>query len=185
MTLRDRQWKTSRWFPVQAVLTLIGAGAFCAFSQSWVDTIHLVYDIPAGLATFAFIAQLVIELGKDGPVAGRQDATSELNRFSLFRCALVAALTVVTVGRQYAGWPISGHLSCVLAIAFTQWLDRRLGRIERALYWVPVPIILYLRLALLEHGGHWGTYNAILFAGVWGVPSMLLAAKADRPCPRT
>jgi hypothetical protein len=157
---------------LQGLLALVGATAFCLYSHSWVDATHLLYDIPAGLATFGFIAQLVIELPREG-----------VSRFGLYRAVLVIAMTAVTVGRRYLGWPISGHLSCVLAIALVQSLDRRLSFRERLAYWMPIPIVFYLRLVILEHDGHVGIILAVLFALVWGVPGMILASKVRRVFP--
>ena len=159
------QWKDKRQPAAQIFLALVGASAFCYYSYSWIDPVHLLYDIPAGIATFAFVAQLPLELYRDGP-----------RPFWLYRFAMLAGMTIATVGRQYGGWPISGHLSCVLAVALVQGADPRLYRVERILYWVPVPIVLYLRLALLEHDGHWGTCIAIIFALLWGAPGAILAA---------
>ena len=147
---------------LQLVLTFIGTVAFCIYSYSWYDVAHLVYDIPAGLCTFGFIAQLVIEA-----------PTARCNGFWLYRVVLVVAMTLATVGRTYWGWTISGHLSCVLAIALVQTADGRLSRIERAAYWIPVPIVLFLRLTLLEHDGHFATYAGLAFGLTWGIMGVL------------
>jgi hypothetical protein len=158
---------------LQCFLTLIGATAFCIFSQSWYDTAHLFYDIPAGLSTFGFIAQLVIEA-----IEGRFIPSW------FYRLAMVFAMTVVTVGRQYFGWEISGHLSCVLPIALVQTAAVDLPRIERVLYWIPVPTVLYLRLAILEHGGHSATWAALVFALAWGSVGMItIRATEPRKSP--
>jgi hypothetical protein len=149
---------------------LIGAIAFCIYSQSWWDAAHLVYDIPAGLSTFAFVAQLVLE-GIEG----------NLSAFWWYRAALLLAMTVVTSGRQYLGWGISGHLSCVLAIAMVQTADARLPRWERIAYWLPVPIVLGLRLGLLEYPGHTATWFGVAFGLLWGVPGLVLARRGVFP----
>ena len=159
-----RRWKDERSLAAQIALAAAGATALCIYHRSWVDTAHLVYDIPAGLTTFGFAAQLVIELRKDGP-----------HRFWLYRLATLVAMSVVTVGRQYRYWPISGHLSCVLAVALVQTADPRLPWFERIIYWIPVPIVLFLRFAVFERGGHSGTCNALLFAFLVAVPGMMLA----------
>jgi hypothetical protein len=154
---------------LQLILTLIGATAFCVYSHSWFDAAHLLYDIPAGLCTFGFVAQLVIEPSKN-----------RINAFWLYRVAMVIALAVVTSGRQYLGWTISGHLSCVLAIALVQSADTRLPRWQRIAYSIPLPIVLYLRLAILERDGHCATYTAIVFALLWGIPGMIMARASRR-----
>ena len=147
---------------IQVALTFIGAAAFCIYSYSWCDVVHLIYDVPAGLCTFGFIAQLVVEA-----------PASRCNGFWLYRGTMVVAMTLATVGRTYWGWMISGHLSCVLAIALVQSADGRLSRIERAAYWIPVPIVLFLRFALLEHDGHFATYAGLAFGLTWGIMGAL------------
>ncbi len=155
---------------IQLLLTLIGVTAFCVYSHSWFDATHLLYDIPAGLCTFAFIAQLVLDTF----------GTDRFNAFWFHRILMVLAMTAATVGRQYWDWTISGHLTCVLSIAFVQTGDLRLPALERIAYWIPVLTVLYLRLALLEHGGHSATYAALAFALAWGIPGMLVAWKQSR-----
>lgn len=152
---------------LHAGLTLTGAAAFCVFSRSWIDIPHLLYDIPAAIATFAFIAQFVIETAR--------------GRFTMFwwhRLAMIVAMTAATVGRQYWAWPISGHLSCTLAIALVQSGDARRAAAERIAYWIPVAIVVYLRLALLEQGSHEATCAALFFALAWGLPGLWLAVHA-------
>jgi len=158
------RWKDDRMLGAQIAMAAVGAGALCVYHRSWVDAAHVMYDVPAGLTVFGFAAQLVVEFDKEGA-----------HRFWLYRIALFVAMSVVTVGRQYWYWPISGHLSCVLAVALVQTVDPRLPWFERLLYWAPVPIVLYLRLAVLEQGHHWGTYNGLLFAFVAAAPGMMLA----------
>ena len=160
----EKRWKDDRSLAAQIAMAAVGATALCIYHRSWVDAAHLVYDIPAGLTVFGFIGQLVVEFRKDGP-----------HRFWLYRLAVLIAMTVVTVGRQYRYWPISGHLSCVLAVALVQTADPRLPRLERVIYWIPVPIVLCLRLALIERGGHSGTYNALVFAFLVAVAGIILA----------
>ena len=163
------RWKDERSLAAQIALAALGATALCIYHRSWVDTVHLIYDVPAGLTTFGFAAQLVVEFRKDGP-----------HRFWVYRLAVFVAMSVVTVGRQYRYWPISGHLSCVLAVALVQTADPRLPWFERVIYWIPVPIVLCLRLAVLERGGHAGTYNALLFAFLVAAPAMILAVASRR-----
>jgi len=151
---------------LQAALTCLGATAFCVFSNSWYDVPHLIYDIPAGLATFGFIAQLVIEAPR-----------SRSDGFWLYRAAVVIAMTVATVGRQYGGWLISGHLSCVLAVALVQTADARLSKLERLAYWAPVPIVLGLRLGYLEQGAHAATYAGAVFGLICGLGAFIVTVR--------
>ena len=163
------RWKDERSLALQIALAVVGATALCIYHRSWVDAVRLVYDVPAGLTTFGFAAQLVVEFRKDGP-----------HKFWLYRLAVLVAMSVVTVGRQYRYWPISGHLSCVLAVALVQTADPRLPWFERVIYWIPVPIVLFLRFAVFERGAHSGTYNALLFAFLVAVPGMILAVASRR-----
>ena len=52
--------------------------------------------MPAGIAVFSFVAQLLIEDLEDG------------SALRIARVLVLAVMTAVTVGRQYAGWMISG-----------------------------------------------------------------------------
>jgi len=150
---------------LQAALACLGAAAFFIYARSWRDAAHLVYDVPASLATFSFIAQLVLEA-----------AQRSFGWFWAGRAAVVVVLTVVTTGRQYGGWSVSGHLTCVLAIALIQSADARLPAWERLLYWVPVPIVLAVRWVDFDHGQHAPTYAAIAV----GLSCALLAVLAGR-----
>ena len=149
----------------QVILAAIGAAAFCVYSRSWKDWAHLVYDIPASLMVFSFVAQLVLESRHAG------------NAYWLARLALVAAMTVVCAGRDFLHWPISGHLSCVLAVALVQSADARLVPAERWLYWIPVPIVLCIRWWLFDQGQHGQTYSAVAF-GVTSALTVVLVSRA-------
>jgi hypothetical protein len=148
---------------VQLLLGVVGLIAFCVYSRSWQDLPHLIYDIPAALAVYSFVAQVVVEWVARG-----------MNVRVAARLALIAAMTVVCVGRDFLHWPISGHLSCVLAVALVQAADDRLSRLERLLYWIPLPIVLVIRWTLFDRGEHWQTYNAVLFAVAAAAPVALV-----------
>jgi len=62
----------------------------------------------------------------------------------------------------------------VLVIALVQTADPRLGVVERLLYWIPLPIVLAIRVAVFDRGEHWQTYNALIFAVAAGLPVALL-----------
>jgi hypothetical protein len=133
----------------------VGTVAFCIYARSWQDWGHLVYDIPANLAVFAFIGELVI-------------AALRGQRWVDWWCrfALVVAMTAVTVGRAYLHWNISGHLSCVGAVALVQWARPELRPAERWFYLFPLPLVLALRWLRFDHGDHWQTYSALIFGGI-------------------
>jgi hypothetical protein len=145
----------------QILLACVGSAAFCVYSRSWKDWAHLVYDIPASLLVFSFIAQLVLEARHAGSV------------YWLARFALLVAMTVVCTGRDFLHWPISGHLSCVLAVALVQAWDLRLPFAERLLVWLPLPIVLVIRWWLFDQGQHGQTYRALLFAVLAALPVVL------------
>ena len=157
-------WLATRVPRRQVGLAIVGATVFCIYARTWRDVPHAIYDIPASIAAFAFVAQLLLEVTKDGA-----------SWFWGSRLALLVAMTVVTSGRAFLGWEISGHLSCVLAIAIVQAADARLGAIERLLYWIPLPIVLVIRWTLFDQGQHWQTYSAVIFAVAASLPVVLLA----------
>lgn len=171
----ESKWMTERMFVLQLSLALVGVVANSIFNGSWKNTASLVYDLPASLITFGFIAQLLIEFAKDGRSA-----------YLVFRFLMFFAMFAVTAGRQFLGWSISGHLSCALAVALVQVADPRLVPIERALYCVPVPIVLYFRWTSGDYNtptgavNHWQTYNAVLFALAWTIPAILLGRISQR-----
>ena len=89
---------------------------------------------------------------------------------------MVVLLFAVTYGRQYYGWQISGHFTCVLAIALAQTTDKRLHWIERTAYWIPVPIVLCLRVFyLVPAGEEITTLTPLLVALPSGVIAAILA----------
>ena len=157
-------WTLDRSPVWQLVLAAVGVVAFCLYARSWKDLPHLIYDVVAGAAVFSFIAQLLLEVIKDGG-----------SWFWAGRFVLLAAMTIVTTGREFLHWGISGHLSCALAVALVQTADFRLAPTERALYWIPIPVVLLIRWYLFDRGYHWQTYNAVIFAIAGAVPIVLLA----------
>jgi hypothetical protein len=157
-------WMSERMLAPQLALAAVGMGTFAVYARSWKDLPHLIYDIPASFAVFAFIAQLLLEAAKDG--AGWYWAV---------RCALLGAITVATVGREFLGWHLSGHLTCILAVALVQAADLRLAPTERVLYWIPLPIVLLMRWYRFDGDGHWQTYHALIIGACAAVPVMLAA----------
>jgi hypothetical protein len=162
--MSNSAWMLQRMIPTQLALAFVGMAAFVVYSRSWKDLPHLIYDIPASFAVFAFIAQLLLEVAKDG--AGWYWA---------FRFALLVAITVATVGREFFGWPLSGHLTCMLAVALVQAVDTRLPLTERALYWIPLPILLLIRAFRFDGDNHWPTYYALIYGACVAVPVMVAA----------
>ncbi len=146
----------------QLTLALLGMVTFVVYSRSWKDLPHLIYDIPASFVVFAFVAQLLLEVVKDG--AGW---------YWTIRVALLCVITVATVGREFLGWRLSGHLTCVLAVALVQATDPRLLPLERVVYWIPLPIVLYMRWYKFDGNDHWQTYLAMIVGISAAVPAIL------------
>ena len=155
-----------RHVPWQVALALTGATAFCLYSHCWSDAAHLIYDIPASLLVFSFVAQLVLESHRAGSL------------FWLARLALVAIVSVSTVGRAFLHWPISGHLTCVFAVALVQSADPRLAVLERLLYWLPLPVVLSIRWWVFDLGQHGQTGWALLVGGAAALPAVVIARTA-------
>jgi len=148
----------------QAGLACLGTACFCIWARSWQDAAHLLYDIPANLAVFGFIARWLIEgLGHERGLDW------------WCRLALIAAMTTVTVGRAYFGWNISGHLSCVGTVALVQLAAPQVRSAERWLCCLPLPFVLALRWFKFDNGDHWQTYSALIFS--------LVAALIGIGCP--
>ena len=141
--------RISRW--AQVALTLTGALVLCLYWQSWKDTSHLIYDIPSAISMCAFLSQILCE-GTAGQMSPSWWA----------RLLLVVPMSVIPAGRELLGWNLSGHLTDMWAVALIQSVDRRLSRWERLAYWVPVPVVLWIRWFLFDAGGHWETFNAFI-----------------------
>jgi len=155
-------------FPItpltQWALAFVGMVAFVLYARSWKDAAHLWYDLPASIMVFAFIAQVLLEAIK-----------GQTNGYWLARMILIVALTAAIVGREFWRWPLSGHLTCVFAVALVQTVDPRISALERCLYWAPVPLVLLLRWWQFDGNDHWQTYHAIIAAVVFSLPVMLVA----------
>ncbi len=139
---------------LQLALAAAGSAALCIYWQSWKDTAHLLYDIPAAALFCGFLSQIVCE-----------GASRQFTAWWWARVAVLAPMSVIPCGREFLGWPISGHLADLLAVALIQSRDLRLGSRERIAYWLALPIILWIRWFLFDTNGHWETYNALI-AGV-------------------
>lgn len=143
---------------LQVVFALIGGTALCFYWQSWRDVPHLFYDIPAGLTISAYIAQILLE-GMRNKREGHWWA----------RVFMLLPMSVVPIGREFFQWHISGHLTDILAAAMIQTADKRLRVFEKILYWLPIPVILYICWFVFDTGGHRETYNAMIV----GIPIFL------------
>ncbi len=135
---------------LQVILGLAIALSLILYWRSWKDLPHLFYDIPAGLATGAYLGQIICELKE-----------RLFSRRLLMRLALLIPMSIIPAGREFFGWNISGHLSDILAVTLIQAMDERLNALEKIAYALPVPVILSIRLFLFDRKGHMETLNAI------------------------
>ena len=121
--------------------TLVGAAAFIIYNHSWESPLRLAYDIPAALASYSLPALLLAE------AVARARGPAWWGRL-----VAVAAMTAITVGREFAGWPISGHVTCVVAVAIILTIDMRLPAVLRVLYWAVAVGVVSLRVTALDDG---------------------------------
>ncbi|UCH95920.1 MAG: hypothetical protein JSV88_03485, partial [Candidatus Aminicenantes bacterium] len=128
---------------LQLIIGLIGGTVFFFYWQSWKDIPHLFYDIPTGFAMSIYIGQIVLEVVKK---------KREVHWWA--RVLLLLPMSIVPIGREYFNWNISGHLTDMLAVAMIQTVDDRLRILEKTAYWLPIPVILYIRWFLFDTGGH-------------------------------
>ncbi|UCE62069.1 MAG: hypothetical protein JSU63_10220 [Phycisphaerales bacterium] len=139
---------------VRIVGTAVGAVAFCVYSRTWKDVWHIIYDIPAAVAVYSFCAQLLAE-----GLARRVD------RWWWSRFIAVVAMSVITVGREFYSWPVSGHVSTVTAVALMQLRERRLPGAWRFAYLLPLPVLVSVRIFVFDVGLAAPLWTALL-AGV-------------------
>ncbi len=137
--------------------TVIGASAFCIYSHTWQDGWHVLYDISASVAVFSFLAQILAE-----------GLARNLTHWWWRRVVAAAAMTVITLGREFLGWPVSGHVTTVIAIAIIQSQEGRLSRPLRLAYWVPLPILIVTRWLHFDGGLASSLYLALLAGGMIG-----------------
>lgn len=135
--------------------TLLGSAFFCIFfpSAHWRDTVHIIYDLTVSPLVSAYVTGVLL----DG-IYGERD------EYWWARLLLIIPALLIPTGRRFLGWPISGHLTAMLIVAPAISFDRRLSRIVRTIYWLPLPYVLYLRWFSFDKDDHWQTYNCIIIA---------------------
>jgi len=169
MTTANPRVATRTATAVYLLGTLVGTVAFCIYKQSWQSGWMLAYDVPAALASYSFPALLLAR------------AVGRLWRWSdAVRLGALLVLTVLTVGREFAHWPTSGHVTCVVAVAVIMAADPRLPKPLRAVYWVPVPIVAAVRVIALEHAVETGLVLGAVAGAVVGVVTLVLTRWLDR-----
>ena len=159
----------------QVLLTLAGALVLCLYWQSWEDPAHLIYDVPSAISMCAYLSQILCE------AASRQMSPSVWARL-----LLVVPMSVIPSGREFLGWRISGHLTDMWAVALIQSVDGRLRCGERLAYWLPVPIVLWIRWFHFDIGGHGETFAALAAGTIMflGYLSFLLVRVGRPPSSR-
>lgn len=139
--------------PLQVLLAIGGAATLCTYYGSWYSSTRLVYDIPSTFIMCAFMAQIVCE-----------GLRRQFTPYWWIRAILMIPLSVIPVARELASWPISGHVTNMLAVGLIQTTDRRLSVGERVVYWIPFPIVLLVHWLIfdVQNHSHWDTYNALM-----------------------
>ncbi|HOX36540.1 MAG TPA: hypothetical protein PL033_01010 [Candidatus Brocadiia bacterium] len=166
---------------LQLVLAAAGTIALCAFwqwayrenvywsSKRWVS---FLYDVPAALSMCSFMAQAICE--------GLCDRRSPGWRA---RLAALIPLIAIPVGRTWLGWMLSGHLANAFSGALIQSAHERASKMEKLLYWIPIPIVLAIRWPLFDKPGHGESLRAAcaavaIFAG-YGIIHWFLAKRRN------
>ena len=153
--------------PLQILLAVGGAATLCIYYRSWNSTVRLVYDIPSTFIMCAFMAQIVCE-----------GLRRQFTAYWWTRAILMVPLSVIPVARELIGWPISGHGTNMLAVGLIQTTDKRLSAVERIIYWIPFPIVLFMHWFVFDEDGHWDTYNALI-AGTTIFACRLFASRRE------
>jgi hypothetical protein len=162
---QQRRWPGLGWLWLAG--TLAGAAAFCVYSRTWRDAWHVLYDVPAALASYSFPAMLLAEAAAVRPGAAWY-----------VRLAALAAMAVATVGREFLVWPVSGHVTCVASVAIIQSADGRLPPLLRLAYWTAVPIVVLMRIFYLDGGLSMPLAAGASAGAVIGVAAVCLIARA-------
>jgi hypothetical protein len=150
--------------------TVAGVAAFCVFSRTWQDWWHVAYDLPAALAVYSFVAQVLAE-GLDGQV----------DRWWRARALSIVAMTVITAGRALGWWPISGHVCTVLAVGLIQVAENRLRWAWRAAYWLPLPVLVVIRVLAFDKGFAAPLWLAVLSGASIGLVTLTTGSPYLRP----
>ena len=126
---------------IRIIATIIGAGAFCIYSHGWHHWGQLTYDIVASLTVYSFVAQLLAEA-----IAHKPD------RWWWIRFIAVIIMSIFTTGREFLNWPVSGHVSTVTAVSLIQQTETRMSKLMRFIYLSSLPIIIALRIFVIDQG---------------------------------
>ena len=146
------------------MVATLGSGVFVAYSGSWNDWLLFLYDVPAALLVFSFVGSTA----SSAFFAPRESETR-------LRVFLLAPLTIIPVGREFLGWPVSGHLADVLTIALFEGMHVRASWPKRVLAFLPVLIVLPIRWFSLDSADHVATYAGLVAGLTLGVAAVVLS----------
>lgn len=152
-------------------VVLLGTVAFCIVSRTWRDVPHIIYDLSAAPPTFAFLAAVLIE------------GVSRRWQLSWWCWGWVLVpLSTVPAAAQFLGWPISGHLTCLLIAAPGLTIRRDLHPLAGVAAWLALAPVLAIRWYVFdpEFGSHLRTRNAVLVAAACLLVTALLCRMAQR-----
>jgi len=158
--------------------TVIGAAVYCVLARDWQNVWDVLYDAPAALSVFGFLAQLLAEGIDGGRSAGRWVRPS-----AVIAALGIVAATVIWQDRLMAGH-ISGHMTMVLLVAIIQSADGRLPLWIRMGHWVPVPIVAAMRVFVLHGRVEVGLVGGFVVGGVLGLGTVLLMRRTTRASRR-
>ncbi len=158
--------------------TVIGAAAYCVLARDWQDAWDVLYDAPAALSVFGFLAQLLAE-GIDGGRSARR----WVRPFAVLAALGIVAATVIWQDRLIAGH-VSGHMTMVLLVAIIQSADGRLPLWIRAGHWLPVPIVAAMRVFVLHGRVEVGLVGGLIVGGTLGLGAVLLMRQTTRSTRR-
>ena len=147
----------------QLVYAGLGTLVFCICARSWREKYYLVYDVVGSLIPFLLMVQLIFEGFDPGP-----------DTWWFARLGMMMVLSLVLVGRLTKEWPVSGHLSFVLAVVIIQVADQGLSGAEHLLYLLAVPVTIAIRWKYLDKGYHLQTWNALLLASLSALAVLLI-----------
>ncbi len=150
-------------------MTVLATAAYCGLARDWRSGWDVLYDVPASLAVFGFLTQLLVAV-----VVGRR-----AREWWARLVATVIALGVVVVSTVYADrlmpGHVSGHVTMTVLVAIVQSTDRRLPRWLRAGYWVPVPIVAVMRIFVLHGCIETGLVSGVLVGGALGLAASVVS----------
>ena len=161
--IRKRNSEQSRGTaPLRIGVTVLTTTAYCGLARDWQNGWDVLYDVPASLTVFSFLAQLLV-------AAAVGHRTGE---WWAHLVVTLVALGIVAVSTVYADrlmpGHVSGHMTMTVLVAIVQSTDRRVPRWLRMGYWVPVPIVAAMRVFVLHGRIETGLVSGVLVGGVLG-----------------